>query len=145
MSSNYARSVGLPITSGLVGAGACMLAGGDLSKSVLSSKFGKVPVPVLIGAGCALGMGVAEFSHDYIFKEVIKVSERLAQPASLAVGTGINFLTEYAVLELAEKGVASDVGNAKLAALALGTIVGADFIWNNFLGPYLGDKEHVTF
>lgn len=144
MSSNYSRSVGLPITSGLVGAGACYLAGGDLSKSVVSSKFGKVPVPVLIGAGCAVGLGLAEFSHDYIFKN-LHVSERLAQPASLAVNTGLNFLSEYAVLELAEKGVASEIGNTKLAALALGTIVASDFMWNNFLGSYFGDDTHQTY
>jgi hypothetical protein len=136
------RSIGVPVTGAVVAfAGSKLLYGSGL---VINSPFGQVDLAVAMALGAGIGLGISELTHDYIFK-TIHFSEKLANPATIAVNTGLNFGTQLGLLTLMNEGALGEVDKAKLLAESVGVVIASDYIYSNFLGPLWGDNSHSTY
>ena len=142
MSSNYTRSIGLPVTGAVVAyAGSKLLYGSGL---VINSPFGQVDLAVAMALGAGLGLGLSELTHDYIFK-TIHFSEKLANPATIAVNTGLNFGTQLGLLTLMNEGALGEIDKGKLLAESVGVVIASDYLYSQFIAPMLGDSSHTTY
>jgi hypothetical protein len=142
MSSNLSRSIGVPVTGAVLAfAGSKLLYGQGL---ILNTPYGQVDLALAMGLAAAVGLGVSEFTHDYIFK-TIHVSEKLANPATIGVNTAINFGAQLGLLSLMNEGALAEVDKAKLLAESVGVVIGADYLYSNFIGPMWGDVSHTTY
>lgn len=142
MTSNMTRSIGVPATGAVLAfAGSKLLYGQGL---VINTPWGQMDLALAMGVAAGVGLGVSEFTHDYIFK-TIHFSEKLANPATIAVNTGINFGAQLGLLTLMNEGALGELDKTKLLAESVGVVIGADYIYSNFLGPMWGDNSHATY
>lgn len=142
MSTNLTRSIVLPLTGAVIAyAGSKMLYGTDLA---IPSSYGDIDLALAMGVAAGLGLGISEFAHDYIFK-TIHISEKLANPATIAVNTGINFGAQVGLMSMLNPTALGDVDKVKLAGTSIAVVIGADYVYNNFVGPMLGDESHAQF
>lgn len=142
MSSNMTRSIGLPITAGAVAfAGSKLLYGQGLK---INTSWGSMDLGLAMGLGAVAGMAISELSHDYIFK-TIHFSEKLANPATILVNTGVNFGSQLTLLTLLNQQALGEVDKMKLLAESAGVVVASDYLYSNFIAPMLGDSSHTTY
>ena len=139
---DYTRMFGLPATAGLVGFfGSRLLYGSDV---LLSSSYGDYDLGLVMGVASAVGILVSELTHDYIFKW-IHVSERLSNPATIAVNTGINMASEVAIMSMLNQNSFAEMDKGKLAMESLGVVVLSDWIYSNLIGPLVGDSSKAIY
>ena len=142
MSGNITRSVGVPVTGAVLAfAGSKLIYGQGLA---INTPWGQFDLALAMGLSAGIGLGISEFSHDWIFK-TIHFSEKLANPATIAVNTGINFGAQLGLLTLMNEGALGELDKTKLIAESLGVVIGADYLYSNFIAPMLGDNSHASY
>lgn len=140
--SSYSHKVGLPLTAGAVGyVGSKMLYG----SKALNTPYGQIDLGLVMGAGALVGSALSNMSHDWIFKH-IHISDRLADPATSAVNTGINFASQLAIAGALNGQSVAELDKVKLLAESAAVVVLSDYLYNNFIGPMvLGDDTKATY
>ena len=129
MSANIVK----PITSGVMGATGTYLKYPTATMRVAGRD---VPLFAATGVALAVGSGLAEIAHDYIFPQ-IHALEKLSEPVSATVSAGIAGSATVGTFYLSNPQAVDDIGLPMLLAYGAGIDAASQYITEKFIAPML--------